>query len=96
MMIKNYAIVLALAAFMLPLIAFAGQHYGGHGNANMVWDMKELDKDSDGVLSFDEFISPNLKKWRSGFDMIDTDGDGKISVDEWNVFKEVHGMKPVQ
>jgi Ca2+-binding EF-hand superfamily protein len=58
--------------------------------------MTVLDKDSDDVLTFDEFISPNVKKWRSGFDMIDTDGNGEIGVDEWNVFKEVHGMKPVQ
>ena len=96
MNLRKYPILLAMAALTLPLIAFAGQHYGGHSNGGMVWDMTELDKDTDGVLSFDEFISPNLKKWRSGFDMIDTDGNGEISVDEWNVFKEVHGMKPVQ
>ncbi|MBR9986717.1 MAG: hypothetical protein KFF68_12480 [Desulfosarcina sp.] len=93
---KRYAIVLAVAALTLPFIAFAGYHYGGHGNMNMVWDMTVLDTDSDGVLTFDEFISPNVDKWRSGFDMIDTNGDGKVEVDEWSAFTEVHGMKPVQ
>jgi hypothetical protein len=93
---KRYAFVLAMAALTLPLIAFAGHYYGGHGNMNMVWDMTALDKDSDGVLTFDEFISPNVEKWRSGFDMIDTNGDGEVGVDEWNAFTEVHGMKPAQ
>lgn len=96
MNVKRYAVVLAMAALTLPLIAFAGHHYGGHGNMNRVWDMTALDKDSDGVLTFDEFISPNVEKWRSGFDMIDTNGDGEIGVDEWNAFTEVHGMKPAQ
>jgi Ca2+-binding EF-hand superfamily protein len=96
MKIKKYAIVLAMAALTLPLIGFAGHHYGGHGDMDMVWDMTVLDKDSDGVLTFDEFISPNVKKWRSGFDMIDTDGNGQVSVDEWKVFTELHGMKPAQ
>ena len=62
MNVKRYAVVLAMAALTLPLIAFAGHHYGGHGNMNMVWDMTALDKDSDGVLTFDEFISPNVEK----------------------------------
>ena len=91
-----YTLVLALAALTMPFIAFAGHHYGGHGNMSMVWDMTALDTDNDGVLTFDEFISPNVAKWRSGFDMIDTSGDGQVDVEEWNAFTEVHGMKPVQ
>ena len=96
MRFKGYVIILAIAALTVPFIAFAGHHYGGHGNMNMVWDMTALDKDGDAVLTFDEFISPNVEKWRSGFDMIDTNGDGEVGVDEWDAFKEVHGMKPVQ
>ena len=96
MKLKKYVGIMAIAALSLPIIAFAGHHYGGHGNINMVWDMTALDSDSDGVLTFDEFISPNVEKWRSGFDMIDTNGDGEVGVDEWDAFTEVHGMKPVQ
>ena len=89
-------LVLAIAALTLPFIAFAGHHYGGHGNMNMVWDMTALDKDSDGVLTFEEFIAPNVEKWRSGFGMIDTNGDGEVGVDEWDAFLDVHGMKAIQ
>ena len=96
MKLKGYSVILAIAALTLPFIAFAGHHYGGHGNMNMVWNMKALDKNGDGVLTFDEFISPNVEKWRSGFDMIDTNGDGEVGVDEWDEFTAVHGMKPVQ
>ena len=48
------------------------------------------------MLTFEEFTAPNVEKWRSGFDMIDTNGDGEVGVDEWDAFTEVHGMKPVQ
>jgi hypothetical protein len=96
MKINKLAVVMAIAVITLPLTALAGHHYGGHGKMNTVWDMTVLDKDSDGVLTFDEFISPNVEKWRSGFDMIDTDGNGQVDVDEWDVFKDVHGMKSVQ
>jgi Ca2+-binding EF-hand superfamily protein len=94
MKLKKYTIPLAVAALIMPFNAFAGHHYSGHGD--MLWDMTALDKDSDGVLTFDEFISPNVEKWRSGFNMIDTNGDGEVGVDEWDEFTAVHGMKPVQ
>jgi hypothetical protein len=96
MNMKAYVTALAIVALALPSLTLAGHHYGGHGNMNMVWDMTALDKDGDGVLTFDEFISPNVEKWRSGFDMIDTNGDGEVGIDEWDAFTAVHGMKPVQ
>jgi hypothetical protein len=57
------------------------------------WDMTEMDTNKDGSLSFDEFAESSRKQLRGGFDMIDTDGDGLISSDEWAAFLEVHGMK---
>ena len=87
---------MVILTLTLPALTLAGHHYGGHGDMSMVWDMTTLDTDSDGVLTFEEFISPNVQKWRSGFDMIDTNGDGEVGVDEWDAFTEVHGMKPVQ
>ena len=62
MKFKEHVIILAMAALTVPFIAFAGHHYGGHGNMDMVWDMIALDKDGDAVLTFDEFISPNVEK----------------------------------
>lgn len=89
---KTIVSVVAIFAFALPSLTFAGHHYGGHGNMTKNWDMTALDGDNDGMLTFDEFNAPNVKKWRSGFDMIDTNSDGEVSEDEWNVFLEMHGM----
>ena len=93
---KMFATALVILALTLPSLTLAGHHYGGHGDMNMVWDMTTLDTDSNEILTFEEFTAPNVAKWRSGFDMIDTNGDGEVGVDEWNAFTEVHGMKPVQ
>jgi hypothetical protein len=60
----------------------------------MSWDMSEKDKDSDGTLSFEEFSASQMEMLRAGFDMIDTNKDGKISADEWNTFLKVHGVSP--
>ena len=96
MNIKIIAVALTIFALALPSLTLAGHHYGGHGDMNMVWDMTVLDTDRDGVLTFDEFIAPNVEKWRSGFGMIDTNADGEVGVDEWDAFLAVHGMKPTQ
>ena len=93
MNVKIVVVVAAFFALVPPSLTIAGHHYGGHGCMTKNWDMTALDTDNDGVLTFDEFTAPNLKKWRSGFDMIDTNSDGEIGVDEWNEFKEAHGMK---
>ena len=93
---KVDALVIALGIFALtlPAHALAAHYCHGHGDMTMVWDMSALDTDNDGVLSFDEFIAPNLEKWRSGFGMIDTNGDGEVGAHEWDEFLGVHGMKP--
>lgn len=96
MNLKVCVTALSILAFMLPSLTLAGHHYGGHGGMSMVWDMTTLDTDSDGVLVFDEFIAPNIEKWRSGFDMIDTNGDGEVGFDEWDAFLKVHSMKSIQ
>lgn len=86
----------AVLALALPSLTIASHHYGGHGCMTKNWNMTALDTNNDGVLTFDEFSAPNVKKWRSGFDMIDTNGDGEASADEWNTFLEMHGMKSDQ
>lgn len=93
---KRVATAMVILALTMPALTLAGHHYGGHGDMSMVWDMTRLDTDSNGMLTFEEFTAPNVEKWRSGFDMIDTNGDGEVGVDEWDAFTEVHGMKPVQ
>ena len=93
MRLKHVLIALAISALTLPSLALAGNYHGykGHGMGN--WDMTVLDTNKDGVLTFEEYSAPNVEKWRSGFKMIDTSGDGKISDEEWRAFLDVHGMK---
>jgi len=93
---NRVATAMVILALTLPSLTLAGHHYGGHGDMSMVWDMTTLDTDSNGMLTFEEFTAPNVEKWRSGFDMIDTNGDGEVGVDEWGAFTEVHSMKPAQ
>jgi hypothetical protein len=90
---KHVLIALAISALALPSLALAGNYHGtkAHGMGN--WDMTVLDTNKDGVLTFEEYSAPNVEKWRSGFKMIDTSGDGRISAEEWRAFLDVHGMK---
>ena len=94
---KIFAIFTALMFLAAPA-AFAGHHYHGyHGcgyGKGVTWDMSDRDANGDGKLSFEEFSAAQQELMRSGFDMIDTDKDGKISADEWNTFLKVHGMTP--
>lgn len=96
MKLKTIIAATAIFALTLPSLSIAGHHYGGHGCMTKNWDMTALDTDNDGVLTFDEFSAPNVKKWRSGFEMIDTNGDAEVSVDEWDAFLGMHGMQSDQ
>ncbi|GAB3439222.1 EF-hand domain-containing protein [Insolitispirillum peregrinum] len=52
---------------------------GGHGEGRLLM----LDSNKDGVISKDEFLAPQVKR----FSDIDTNKDGQISLDEWQVAK---------
>lgn len=88
--------MLLLPLMMLVLAvtapALAGHRYGAHGYMDQSWNMTELDTDGNGRLSVEEFTAPAVEKWKSGFDMIDTDGSGDITEDEWKAFLDVHGF----
>lgn len=90
---KYFLIALAISALAFPALTPAGQYHGSNGHMMGNWDMTALDTNADGVLTFEEFSAPNVEKWRSGFKMIDTSGDGAISNEEWRAFLDVHGMK---
>ena len=90
---KHFLTILAIFALAFPAFTIAGHYHGHSGHMKGNWDMTALDTNEDGMLSFEEFSAPNVKKWRSGFEMIDTSGDGNISNEEWRAFLEVHGVK---
>ena len=51
-----------------------------------------LDADQDGRVSWDEFHRLNTSITRQGFDTIDSDKNGFLSLDEWKSFTLAHGM----
>ncbi len=89
--------IFIISLFSLSLIAttaaIAGHHYHGYGGMTSGWQMDQLDANQDNQLTFDEYSSRHQEQLRKGFDMIDADKDGIISTDEWNAFREVHGVK---
>ena len=88
-------IVVAILLFFAVPLVFAGHHYKGCGyGEGMSWNLSDRDRDGDGALSFDEFSAPQQEMMRAGFDMIDSDKDGRINGDEWQTFLKVHGVSP--
>lgn len=92
----NTKIIFALcvvAIFVLPSATIAAHHKGGGHCMMSSWDMNDLDTDNDGEISFEEYVQPHTEKMRSGFDMIDSNGDGVIGEAEWEELLNVHGFE---
>lgn len=53
---------------------------------------RALDGNGDGQVSWEEFhaVSPNIS--RTGFDMMDSSGNGFLELEEWMGFMANHGM----
>ena len=68
--------------------SMAGHHYHGCGYMR---DMSDLDSNEDGIITFDEYSAPYIKKHQSAFGMLDTNNDDLIDQDEWDKFLEMHG-----
>lgn len=51
-----------------------------------------LDGDGDGRVTWEEFHKANESIARQGFDIIDADKNGHISLEEWRAFAANHGM----
>ncbi len=64
----------------------------GSGLSGYRVHFKDIDKDGDGTLNWEEYSAhfPNTEK--KVFDTLDTGKDGSISQEEWHDFKAAHGM----
>lgn len=51
-----------------------------------------LDGDGDSRVTWEEFHTANASIARQGFDIIDADKNGDISLEEWRAFAANHGM----
>jgi hypothetical protein len=92
MTLRNIVIFTAALALIVPALGIASHHYHGYGCKMGSWNMSDLDTNNDAELTFEEFIGPQTKKWRAGYEMIDTNADGIVDQDEWKVFLEIHNI----
>lgn len=74
----------------LASVSMAGHHY--HGYNMQMSEMSAIDSDGDGTITFDEFSAPTVDRLKSGFNMLDTDNNGKIDQKEWDEYLKVHGF----
>lgn len=87
-------ITLAVAGILAGTLvngAIAGHNYHGYGMK--MTEMSEIDSNEDGVVTFEEFSAPTVDRLKSGFKMLDTNGDEKISSEEYDEFLRVHGFE---
>ena len=91
MKIVNVVLLSALILTVgLAAKSIAGNSYHGYGM--QMNEKSELDSNDDGAITFDEFSAPTVERLKSGFDMLDTDNDGKIDQKEWDEYLKVHGI----
>jgi len=88
--LMTFATIICFAT--LPSISMAGHHYHGCSSMHM-GELSEMDTDNSGFITLDEFSEPLMKKYRGWFKMLDTDADGYISQEEWDVFRKAHGYE---
>ena len=84
------SILVIMMVVGLAVVSMAGHHYYGY-NMQMS-EMSAIDSDGDGAITFDEFSAPTVDRLKSGFDMLDTDNNGKIDQKEWDEYLKVHGF----
>ena len=55
-------------------------------------DMNAMDSNQDGLITFDEFSSPHMEKYKRAFEMLDTDNDEVINEAEMNEFLKMRNF----
>lgn len=72
-------------------LLMAGHHYHGCSGL-MMSDLSSMDTDNDGLVSLEEFTEPHMEKYRGWFTKLDTNGDGYLSQDELEAFRDAHSF----
>jgi len=95
-MLKISLLPLLAALVLMASPAHAMPGMGSGEGGGMGDKFSQMDTNKDGKVSREEFKAafPNMRE--EAFVAIDKDGDGFISVDEWNGFMKEHssGMRP--
>lgn len=88
------SLYIALASTMVIFgftgVSLAGHNYHGCTEMHMS-NLSEMDTDSDGFISLDEFSERPMQKYRGWFKALDTNDDGSLSQEEWEAFRREHG-----
>jgi hypothetical protein len=87
--ISAIAIIFAIA---LVFSSTQSVNAGHHGCSMFTAGVADMDSNSDGTISFDEYASYYSQQLRWSFDAIDADNDGFISNSEWELFLKMHGF----
>ena len=77
--------IIAVGALLVPFAVLAG------GNDKV---FKDLDKNSDGVISKEE--AAKAKQLVADFDNIDTDGSGSIEMTEFSALESAEAYTPME
>lgn len=85
---KTKLMILGAAVVLTPTLALADHHKGGDMHHDKGKKFEEADSNSDGVLSWDEYVAMKEAWIRKGFDKKDADGDGSISKAEMEAAHE--------
>lgn len=85
---KTKLMILGAAVVLTPTLALADHHKGGDMHHDKDKMFEEADSNSDGVLSWDEYLAMKEDWIRKKFDKKDADGDGSISKAEMDAAHE--------
>ncbi len=89
LIIPILAIFFAIALF---IGAVANVNAGYHGHPMFNADLSDMDTNSDGMVSLEEYSTFHSEQLRWSFNALDTDNDGAISASEWDTFLKMHGV----
>lgn len=65
---------------------------GHQGYSMFSTDISDMDKNNDGMVTFEEYSAHHSEQLRWSFNALDTDNNGSINESEWEQFLKMHGV----